>query len=128
MGSKSSRGGGTPVTLRKRLAQVRACERSGESLRAYAARHDLSVHALYAAKRTARQQGLLPPHGAERGKRRRAPRDQVPRFAEAIARARSSEPDGTWRLRFAGGEVLESSTPLGMDEVLRLIGAVQGRS
>jgi transposase-like protein len=76
MGSKSSRGGGTPVTLRKRLAQVRACERSGESLRAYAARHDLSVHALYAAKRTARQQGLLPPHGAERGKRRRAPRDQ----------------------------------------------------
>ena len=128
MGSKSSSSGRTSATLRRRLAQIRACERAGESLKAYAARHGLSVQALYGAKKTARQQGLLPPHGAERAKRTRAIRDQAPRFAEAIARARSSGSDGSWRLRFAGGEVLESSTPLGMDEVLRLIDAVRVRS
>ena len=128
MGSKSSGGGGASATLRKRLAQIRACERSGESLKAYAERHDLSVHVLYGAKRVARQQGLLPPHRAEKARAARSTRDQAPRFAEAIARARGSDSGAAWRLRFAGGEALESSTPLGIEEALRLIEAVRGRS
>ena len=128
MGSKSSSSGGASGTLRKRLAQIRACERSGESLKAYAERHDLSVHVLYGAKRLARQQGLLPPHRAERARAARSTRDQAPRFAEAIARTRGADSGAAWRLRFAGGEALESSTPLGIEEALRLIEAVRGRS
>jgi transposase-like protein len=62
MGSKRSSGAGPFVTLRKRLAQIEACEKSGESLKEYARRHGLSVHALYQAKKVARRQGLIPPY------------------------------------------------------------------
>ena len=60
-------------TLRERLSQIRACEKSGESLKAYAERHAMSVGSLYQAKKLARQQGALPPHRT--GTRGRA-RDQ----------------------------------------------------
>ena len=76
----------------------------------------------------ARQQGLLPPHRAEKARVARSTPDQAPRFAEAIARARGADSGAAWRLRFAGGEALESSTPLGIEEALRLIEAVRGRS
>ncbi len=63
MGSKKSRGRKASAQLRKRLAQVRACEESGETLKAYATRRKISVHALYQAKKQARQQGLLAAYG-----------------------------------------------------------------
>ena len=43
MGSKRSSRAGPSVTLRKRLAQIEACEKSGESLKAYARRHALTA-------------------------------------------------------------------------------------
>ena len=60
MGSKKSGVSGASARLRKRLSQIRACEQSGETLKTYAARHGISVHGLYQAKKQARQQGLLP--------------------------------------------------------------------
>lgn len=127
MGSKKSDGGAASAALRKRLAHVRACERAGESLKAYAARHGLSVHMLYQAKKTARQQGLLPPHGTEKGSPARSTRPRRSRFVEAISAPALPQAGYSWRLRFPSGEVLESSTPLAGDAALRLIGALRGR-
>ena len=128
MGSKNAGAGAASATLRKRLVQVRACERAGESLKAYAARHGISVHSLYQAKKQARQQGLLRPHGAEKGSLTRSSRPRRPRFVEAISAPAQPQPGYSWRLRFSSGEVLESSTPLAGDEALRLIDVLRGRA
>ena len=130
MGSKKSQGRDASARLRKRLEQVRACERSGETLKAYATRHRISVHALYQAKKLARQQGLWPAHGtpetrAVRSKPSMASRR--PRFVEAIAAPAASTPGCAWRLRLRSGDVLESSTPLTDLETVRLIDALRGR-
>ena len=127
MGSKKADGGAAAATLRKRLLQVSACERAGESLKAYAARHGISVHTLYQAKKLARQRGLLPPHGAEKGSPARSRRPRRSRFVEAISAPARPQAGYSWRLQFSSGEVLESGTPLAGDEVLRLIDALRGR-
>ena len=131
MGSKTSRGREASARLRKRLSQVRSCEQSGETLKSYAARHGISVHALYQAKKQARQKGLLPAHGtlkphAVRSKPPKATRR--PRFVEAVAAPSAPAPALAWRLRLRSGDVLESSTPLGHDETRRLIHALRDRS
>ncbi len=131
MGSKKSRSSEASARLRKRLEQIRACEQSGETLKAYAARRRISVHALYQAKKQARQQGLLPAHGSQktravRSKGARAPRR--PRFVEAISAPAAATPDCAWRLRLRSGDVLESSTPLTDLETVRLIAALRDRS
>jgi transposase len=118
----------TSATLRKRLAQVSACERAGESLKAYAARQGISVHSLYQAKKEARQQGLLPPHGAGNGKPVRSRRPRRSRFVEAVCAPAMPQLGYGWRLRFPGGEVFESSAPLAGDEAVRLIDALRGRA
>ena len=128
MGSKKAGAGAAAATLRKRLVQVSACERAGESLKAYAARHGISVHSLYQAKKEARRQGLLPAYGAEKGSPARSSRAVRPRFIEAISAPAMPQPGHSWRLRFSSGEVLESSTPLGGDEALRLIDVLRGRA
>ena len=130
MGSKKSRGREASAPLRKRLEQIRACEESGETLKAYAVRRKISVHVLYQAKKEARQQGLLPAHGtrktrAVRAKRRKT--TQRPRFVEAISAPMAPTPDCAWRLRLRSGDVLESSTPLTDHETLRLIDALRDR-
>ena len=94
MGGKKAGGGLAAGTLRKRLVQVRACERAGESLKAYAARHGISVHSLYQAKKEARQQGLLPPHGAEKGR----PRTVEPAPAVPVCRGDLGAGNATARL------------------------------
>jgi hypothetical protein len=109
------------------LAQVRDCEKSGESLKAYADREGISVHALYQAKKLARRQGLLPPHRGPESKSAKAKQRRPSRFVEAVRPPVPREPGPAWRLRLAGGEVLESSTPLGIDETLALVGALRGR-
>ena len=124
MASKRSRGSEASARLRKQLEQIRACERSGETLKTYAARHGISVHALYEAKKKARQQGLLPAHGTQ-PKRARASRRR-PRFVEAVVTPTDAAPVLAWRLRLRSGDVLESSTPLGQDETLGLIDALRG--
>jgi hypothetical protein len=127
MGSKKAGGGEGSARLRKRLEQIRECEQSGETLKAYAARHGLSVHALYQAKKQARQQGLLPARGTQKTRSARPKRPRQSRFVEAIAAPAAPAPGCAWRLRLRSGDVLESSTPLADHEALRLIQALRGR-
>ncbi len=127
MGRSRSGSGAPSPTLRERLAQVRDCEKSGESLKAYASRQGISVHALYQAKKMARRQGLLPPHRRSESKSAEPKQRQPSRFVEAVRPPLTREPGPVWRLRLAGGEVLESSTALGIDEILALIAALRGR-
>jgi transposase-like protein len=115
-------------TLRKRLAAVRACEKSGETLKSYAARQGLSVHSLYQAKKLARQHGMLAPHRTDKAEPSEPRSSQPRRFVEAIRRADAREGGATWRIRFPSGAVLESSAPLAMEEALRLIDRLGGAS
>jgi transposase-like protein len=124
MGSKKSEIREASARLRKRLKQIRACEQSGGTLKAYAAQHGISVHALYQAKKQARKRGLLPAHGSQKARPKRSPR---PRFVQAIASPVDSAPALAWRLRLRSGDVLESSTPLDADVTLRLIDALRDR-
>ncbi len=129
MGSEKSRRHDASARLRKRLEQVRACEQSGETLKAYASHHGISVHSLYQAKKQARKRGLLPAHGTQKARAARRPkRAPRPRFVEAIASPIDSAPALAWRLRLRSGDVLESSTPLDADVTLRLIDALRVRS
>ncbi len=129
MGSKRSRRTAGSPALRRRLDEIQACEDSGESLKAYAARRGISVYSLYQAKKMARQQGLLPPHRNQKAKSSRTKAERPPRFVEATAVAVSSRPpSAAWRIRFTGGEVLESNTPLGVEAALRLIESLGSRS
>ena len=127
MGRARSGSGAPSPTLRERLAQVRDCEKSGESLKAYADRQGISVHALYQAKKLARRHGLLPPHRGPESKSAKPKQRRPSRFVEAVRPPVTREPDLAWRLRLAGGAVLESSTPLGIDEALALVDALRGR-
>ncbi len=114
------RAAGSP-TLRKRLAEIQSCEDSGESLKAYATRRGISVHSLYQAKKLARQNGLLPPHRSQKAPKSFTKAVRPPQFVEATAVVGSRPPSAAWRVRFAGGEVLESNTPLDVEVALRLI-------
>ncbi len=130
MGNRKSRSREASVRLRRRLGQVRACERSGETLKTYATRHGISVHALYQAKKQARQEGLLPAYVSQKPRAARAKRPKATRrlrFVEAISAATPSTPGCAWRLRLRSGDVLESSTPLTDHETLRWIDALRDR-
>lgn len=127
MGSKKSEGFKPSATLRSRLAEIDACEKSGESLKGYAERRGLSVHMLYQAKKIARQQGLLPPYRSGKPVPDRSKKTRAPRFVEASV-ATVRQPQAVWRLRFAGGEVLESNTPLDVEVALRLIESLGSHS
>ena len=130
MGSKKSRSREASARLRERLQQVRSCERSGETLKTYAARQGISVHALYQAKKEARQRGLWPAHGTPKTRAVRAKRPKTtgrPGFVEAISAPASATLDCAWRIRLRSGDVLESSAPLTDHETLRLIDALRDR-
>jgi transposase-like protein len=128
LGSKKSSGGEASPTLRKRLAQVRECETSGETLKAYAERHGLSVHVLYQAKKLARQQGLLPPHRKDPVNRTRSKQSRQPRFLQVVRRSEDRQVAVAWRLRFPMGVVFESGTPITPDEIVRLVQALRSPS
>ena len=125
MGSKNSRRDRASANLRKRLAEVRACEKTGESLKDYAARQGLSVHMLYQAKKVARQQGLLAPHRADPVKRTRSKSRRRRRFVDAVLRDEARPSAVAWRLRLPTGVVFESETSLSPDEIIRLVDALR---
>ncbi len=129
MKSKRSREAGSPA-LHRRLAEIQSCEDSGESLKAYAIRRGISVHSLYQAKKMARQQGLLPPHRSQKTKSSRTRTKAVRplRFVEATAVVSLPPASAVWRVRFAGGTVLESHTPLDVEVALRLIQSLGSHS
>ena len=128
MGSKKSRKTGDTGMLRGRLAHIHACEKSGESLKAYAERHGLSVHALYQAKKMARQRGLLPPHRIDESRAAKKKRSGSVRFTEAVVRPGHSGTGLTWRLLLASGDVIESHSTLEHEELACLIRALRGHS
>ncbi len=117
MASKRTRGSVPSARLRERLKQLEACRKSGESLKDYAQRHGLSVDSLYQAKKVARQQGLIAPYRRpSSGRSNSSPEASPSRFVKAVRRTDAPVSQSpAWRLRFAGGEVLESSTPLSAD-------------
>ena len=116
--------------LRNRLDQIEACEKSGESLKAYAQRHGFSVDALYQAKKEARRQGLIPAYRRPNTSEMRKPPTASPTgFVKVVRRTDAPDAQGTaWRLRFAGGEVLESSTPLSADVAVLFLESLRRRS
>ena len=116
--------------LRDRVAAIRACERSGETLKAYAARTGVSVSTLYEAKRQARSLGLLPPYRSARhptATKQPSRESGTTRFVEATVRPAPRGEAFAWRLRFSGGEILEAMTPLGPGEAVRLVELLGGR-
>ena len=115
-------------SLRKRLAHIRSCERSGETLKSYAERKGLSVGSLYEAKKKLRVHGIVAPHGKRAAATATSRKSQPPRFIEAVRRADAREGTVSWRIRFPGGELLEGTRPLNFDETLRLIETLKGRA
>ena len=129
MTRRSSKRGVASARLREHMSAIRACEKSGESLKSYAERHGVSVHALYQAKKAARKQGLLPPHRATRSTGSGPETARRSRFVEARPAASMPHPiRPTWRIRFTSGDVLESDAPLSMDDVVRLAVRMRGQS
>ena len=113
MSRRISRRSAASARLREHLSVIRACEKFGESLKSYAKRQGISVHALYQAKKAARQQGLLPPYRSTRSVASQGKNAQSRRFVEARATTSMAPPlRPTWRVRFASGDALESDSPL----------------
>jgi len=124
-----SKGGPLSRAGQKRLAEVRACEKSGESLSSYADRKGISVHGLYQAKKRARELGLFPAHRKGKGASSSPRRPRSARFVEAIRRVEPREPAAvTWRVRFPGGVIFESVAPLSHDDVLQLVESLKQES
>ena len=129
MSRRSSKRGMASARLRERLSVIRACEKSGESLKMCAERHGISVQSLYQAKKVARKKGLLPPHCSATSTPSHGKSTQPARFVEA--RATTSMTPAvrpTWRIRFASGEVLESDATLSMEDIVRLAVRMRGQS
>ena len=128
MSRRKSAEGQLSPTLRKGLAHIRSCEKSGETLKSYAERRGLSVRSLYDAKKKLRVHGIVAPHGKPPAAAATSRKSRPPRFIEAVRRVDAREGTVSWRVRFPGGELLESTRPLNFDETLRLIKTLKGRA
>lgn len=133
MAGKDGGRGQLSRAVERRLREIEACARRGESVKAYAARTGQSVHTLYAARRQARRAGVLAPGGGQRRVRRNQRPRPRPRFVEArvaegAPTASIPGPAVVWRLRLPGGAVLESTIPLDAAAFGTLLTAVGSRS
>lgn len=130
--NRKTNGGALSPTLTKWLAEIHACDRSGEALKAYAARKGLSVHTLYQARKVLRKQGVLAPRIRAQAKRTekspRVERGSIPRFVQAVQRPEVRDPGLAWRLRLPSGLIFESHAPVVIDDVLRLARGLGVRS
>jgi len=117
MGQQRPRNPGTPSQLTERqaywLEQLRACDASGLTSKAYAKKHRLSVHALYQArKELRRREALASP-----------PTKPSVTFAEVRAEPRVAR-GGLWRVRFPNGLLIELEAPQEAGERVLLLQAV----
>jgi len=129
MAGKKNESQGLSRTVERRLAEIAACERRGEPVKAYAERTGQSVYPLYEAKRQARRAGVLAPHrGKERRPAVRRTSRDAPRFVEAVVATPPSAGPLSWRLRLPSGAVLESSTPLDTASLERLVAGLRTAS
>jgi hypothetical protein len=99
---------------REWLEHLKQCKASGETMRAYAKRHRLSVQAMYQAAKDLRRRGALAPAARSRTE----PRASFVRV--------STPPSGlaSWRVRFAGGAVLEGAGTLSNESLATLVEAL----
>ncbi len=99
---------------REWLAHLKRCEASGETMKAYANHHGLSIHAMYQAVKELRRRGALPPAAHSRT-------DERASFVRV-----SSPPSvsAAWRVRFASGAVLEGAGPLSSESLTALVEAL----
>ncbi len=101
--------------LRHWLKHIRAAERSGEALSAYAERLGLSKSSLYESKSRLRSSGVLAPRPQRRV--------SSPEFARVVV-ADAARVPASLRVRLASGALLEwSEAPQG-DALRELIGLV----
>lgn len=96
------------------LRHLRACERSGETIRDYGERRGVSVHSLYSARK--RLRGL----GISFGSPRRSSRVSFAKVSLGEAAAGSIP----WRVVFPNGAVVEWSVPLGGERAKELLQAI----
>jgi len=109
MGRKRARG----LTPRQRewLVHLRKASSAGESVRAYAKRHELSEHALYQAAKGLRRKGVLAPSG--RASKASATAGRA-RFVEVRATGPAApEVPSRWCVRLPNGVVIEGTGELG---------------
>ena len=102
---------------RKGLQHLRAVQRSGETIKEYAARRGLSVQSLYQAGKRLRRLGVLEPRVGRRRERAASPFVKV----EPAAARREATP--AWRIRLSSGVVFESSAPLAHAKLPSLLAA-----
>ena len=104
MGKKRSSG----LTPRQQewLRHLEACARSGETMRGYAKRLELSESAMYQAAKDLRRRGVLPKSSRSRSAKRK------PSFVKVSAAVHAPS-SGAWRARLPNGIVLEGSEGLG---------------
>ena len=121
MGQRRPRDETPPPRLTERqaywLKQLRVCEASGLTTRAFAKKHRLSVHALYQARKELRR----------RESRTSSPNRQSVTFAKVRAEPGVAR-GGLWRVRFPNGSLLEIEAPREPGERVHLLQALAGLS
>ncbi len=103
---------------RKGLQHLRAAERSGETIKGYAARQGVPVQSLYQAGKRLRRLGVIEP----RVRRRRETAASA--FVKVEPAAARPETGTAWRIRLPSGVVFESRAPLAHDDLLSLLAAL----
>jgi hypothetical protein len=96
------------------LRHLRACERSGETIRRYGERRGVSVHSLYSARKRLRSLGI------SFGSSQRSPRVA---FAK-VSLSEAGVGPAHWRVHFPNGAVVEWSAPLGGERAKELLQAI----
>ncbi len=99
------------------LDHLRACEVSGTTTSAYAKKHRLSVHALYQARKDHRRREAL----------LSSPKRTSVTFAKVRA-APSTAREGSWRIRFPNGAVIELEAPREPEDQVHLLQSVASLS
>ena len=122
MGQRRPRDGTPPPRLTERqvywLEQLRVCEASGLTTRAFAKKHRLSVHALYQARKMRRRREAV----AFPAKKRSVT------FAKVRTVRPASAPGSMWRVRLPNGAVIELEPPRSPEDQVQLLQSVAGLS
>ena len=102
------------LTSRQRewLTHLKRCATSGETKRAYAKRHRLSIQAMYYAAKDLRRRGAL------------APARRAARTSSFVRISTPVSPRGAWQVRFANGAVLEGANALTSESLTALVEAL----
>jgi hypothetical protein len=100
---------------RRWLRHLRAAERSGETIKDYAARHGLSVQSAYQAGKRLRRLGVIEARVVQR------PEVVARSWVKAELPVARREGGAAWRMRLPNGWVFESSAPLAPEELLSLL-------